>query len=68
MSDACANVMPSATPSEADIAAWEKLSREEQLKRLRQELAHPDCDVVATETMAEIFEEARQRAAKSDRG
>jgi len=64
MSATLTDVMPSATPSDEDIAAWEKLSREEQLERLRQELAHPDCDLITTNTMADILALARQRAAR----
>ena len=56
--------MPSATPSDEEIAAWEKLSREEQLERLRLEMAHPDCDRVSTDTVADILTLARERAAR----
>ena len=64
MSATLTEVMPSTTPSDEEIAAWEKLSREEQLERLRLEMAHPDCDLIATDTMADILALARQRAAR----
>ena len=64
MSATLTEFMPSATPSDEDIAAWEKLSREEQLERFRQEMAHPDCDRITKDTMADILTLARQRAAR----
>lgn len=55
-------VLPSATPSEEDIRAWEALPREEQLRLLRAALTHPDCSTVTAATMGEILAEARRRA------
>ncbi|MET3612510.1 hypothetical protein ABID16_000815 [Rhizobium aquaticum] len=52
------DVMPSATPSPAEIAAWDALSRDEQLQRLRASFEDPDCSRVGTMTMAEILESA----------
>lgn len=60
-------VMPSATPSIEDIEKWNALPRDEQLRRLRAALTHPDCAVAASEIMSDIIVEARARA-KSDRG
>ncbi len=60
-------VMPSATPSTEDIEKWNALARDEQLRRLRAALTHPDCAVPASETMSDILVEARARA-KSNRG
>lgn len=68
MSATLTDVMPSATPSEADIAAWQALPRDEQLRRLREVLSHPDASIDCGQTMEEILAEARQRAAKRDRG
>jgi hypothetical protein len=48
------DVRPSATSTEAEIAAWQSLPRDEQLRRLRLELNHPDCSVVSSATMADI--------------
>lgn len=53
-----ADVMPSATPTPAEIAAWDALSRDEQLRRLRKSFEDPDCSRVSTMTMAEILESA----------
>lgn len=52
------DVMPSATPSPAEIAAWDALSRDEQLRRLRASFEDPDCSRVSTMSMAEILESA----------
>jgi hypothetical protein len=57
-------VMPSATPSEAEIAAWRALPRDEQLRRLRLELDHPDCKRVSTASMADIRAEGQALAAR----
>jgi uncharacterized protein YbaP (TraB family) len=61
-------VLPSATPSEEDVRAWEALPREEQLRLLRAALTHPDCSIVSLATMSEILAEARRRAAARSRG
>ncbi len=47
------DVKPSATPTEAEIAAWQSLPRDEQLRRLSHDLDHPDCSIVSTATMAD---------------
>jgi len=52
--------MPSATPSDAEIAEWHDLSREEQLRRYREALAHPDCGVVTDSTMSDILDTAQE--------
>jgi hypothetical protein len=53
-------VTPSATPTEAEIRIWQALPRDEQLRRLRAALAHPDCNAVAAASMKEILAEARE--------
>ncbi|HMK89099.1 MAG TPA: hypothetical protein VK446_05640 [Methylocystis sp.] len=50
-------VMPSATPSEAEIAAWNELPRDEQVRRLRQMLTSPEASMPSGVTMAEIWAE-----------
>ena len=54
-------VMPSATPSDADVAAWASLPRDEQLRRLRQSLTEGDCRTATSESTMEILAEARRR-------
>ncbi len=55
-------VMPSATPSEEEIRLWQMLPRDEQLRRLRTMLNHPDCSTLVDDTMEDILREARARA------
>ena len=61
-------VMHSATPSEPDIAAWNELTRDEQLRRMREYLSHPDCSTVSNSTMADILALAQSRAAARKNG
>ena len=64
MSDATAklaDVMPSATPSEEDIRKWEALPRDEQLRRLRAALTHPDCATATPDSMNDVLAAARAR-------
>jgi hypothetical protein len=63
MSDQSKRVLPSASPSEDDVRAWE-----EQLRLLRAALSHPDCAKVSAATMSEILAEARKRADARSRG
>jgi hypothetical protein len=60
--DTIADVMPTAAPTEEEIRAWEALPHDEQLRRLRAALTHPDCGVATTDTMRDILIEARARA------
>jgi hypothetical protein len=60
--DSVPHVMPSATPTEEGIRLWQALPRDEQLRRLRAVLTHPDCTTIATASMSEILVEARARA------
>jgi hypothetical protein len=64
MTDQTDDSMAFAMPSPEEIAAWNALSREEQLARLRQEFAHPDCDIVIDDSMADILALAKARAAR----
>ena len=66
--DTLDHINPSATPSEEEISAWEALPRDEQLRRLRAALAHPDCGTATTATMSEVLSEARARADTRSRG
>ena len=44
-------VLPSATPSEAETAAWKELPRDEQAWRLRQMLTAPEASTPGLTTM-----------------
>lgn len=55
------DAMPSAAPSEEDIRNWEALPRDEQLRRLRAALTHPDCSKSVPDSMADVLAAARAR-------
>jgi hypothetical protein len=55
--------MPSATPTDAELAAWAVLPRDEQVRRYQEALAHPDCSTPTNDTMSDILAAARQRVA-----
>jgi uncharacterized protein YbaP (TraB family) len=57
MVDTLNTVMPSATPTEEEIAAWEELPRDEQLRRMRHMLASLEASTPCNTTMAEIWAE-----------
>lgn len=64
MTDATTRAMPTALPpSEAELAEWQALSREEQLARYRKILLHPDCQRISNTTMNDVRAEAQRRAA-----
>ena len=51
-------------PTEAELAAWRALSREEQLARTREALQAPEAGRVSKATMADVLTAARQRVAR----
>jgi hypothetical protein len=55
--------MPSATPSDAELAEWGTLPRDEQVRRYQEALAHPDCSTPTDDTMSDILAAARERVA-----
>jgi hypothetical protein len=57
------DVMPSATATEAEIAAWNALSRDQQVHRYREVLARPACDAITDDSMSDILAAARRRVA-----
>ena len=60
--DSIIDLMPSAAPSEDDIRKWDALPRDEQLRRLRATLSHPDCATATPDTMSDVLATARARA------
>ena len=50
-------VMPSATPDDAEIAAWVELPRDEQVRRLRQMLTSSEASTPSSTAMADIWAE-----------
>lgn len=59
-------VMPSATPTKAEVAAWHRLSADEQLRRYREALHHPGANTVSSLTTDDILALARQDVAQSN--
>ena len=57
-------VMPSATPTAAEIAAWQDLPRDEQVRRMRQTLASSEASTPCDITMEEIWAEIEANAAR----
>jgi hypothetical protein len=69
MPDIKTDAMPSALPpSEAELAEWNALTRDEQIARYREFFAHPDCDIFTDETIEEIIAAVRAQAAARRRG
>ncbi|MDI1267127.1 MAG: hypothetical protein PS018_28075 [bacterium] len=66
--DKPARVMPSATPSEAELAAWAALPRDEQVRRYQAMFNHPDCNTLANDTPDDILAAARKRVAARRHG
>jgi hypothetical protein len=60
--------LPSATPTEAELAAWDALSRDEQVRRYQEMFKHPDCNNFTTDTPDDILAAARQRVAARRNG
>jgi hypothetical protein len=56
-------VMPSATPTEAELNAWVDLPRDEQVRRYQEMFKHPDCNTFTTDTPDDILAAARKRVA-----
>ncbi len=66
--DKVTHVMPSATPTEAEIAAWAALPRDEQVRRYQELFQHSDCNTFTTDTPDDILAAARQRVAARHHG
>jgi len=67
MADQFANTLPSAVPTEAELRAWETLSRDEQICRYQGLFARPDCNIFTADTPDDILLAARQRVAQRSR-
>jgi hypothetical protein len=66
--DKLTDVTPSATPTEAELAAWASLPRDEQVSRYRKLFEHPDCNTFTSDTPEDILTAARQRVATRRHG
>jgi hypothetical protein len=64
MSEIATRPVPSPRPpTEAELAAWQALSRDEQLARTRAVLQAPEAGRVSEATMADVLAAARLRVA-----
>ena len=54
----------SVMPTKAEIEAWNRLTRDEQLAALRAELEHPECKRDTSSTMEDIRVAARKEVAR----
>jgi hypothetical protein len=61
-------VLPSATPTEADLAAWAALPRDEQVRRYRELFEHADCNTFTADSPEDILAAAQQRVAARRHG
>jgi hypothetical protein len=66
--DKLIDVTPSATPSEAELAAWAELPRDEQVRRYQKLFQQPDCNSFTLDTPDDILVAARQRVAQRRHG
>ncbi|RXH17351.1 hypothetical protein [Bradyrhizobium guangzhouense] len=66
--DQFANITPSATPTEAELEAWAKLPRDEQVRRYQALFAQPDCNTFTSDMPDDILAVARQRVARRRHG
>ena len=61
-------ILPSATPTDAEIAAWDTLPRDEQVRRYQEMFSHPDCNTFTADMPDDILAAARQRVAARRNG
>jgi hypothetical protein len=61
---ATVNVAPAAIVSEAELAAWNALPRDEQVRRYRAVFADAACRQVTNDSLEDILAAARQRVAE----
>jgi hypothetical protein len=60
---------PSPLPAgEDELAAWNALTRDEQIARYREYLAHADCSSLTNDTPDDILAAARAKVAARHRG
>ena len=55
-------------PTEAELAAWRALTRDEQLARYREALRRPECQRIGDAAMAAVMARARRRVAARRNG
>jgi hypothetical protein len=55
-------------PTETELAAWNALTRDEQVARYREYLSHPDCDRISDASMRDVLAKAQVKVAARQRG
>jgi hypothetical protein len=60
--------MPSAMPTDFQIAAWGNMPRDEQVRCYQQMFRHPDCNSFTTDTPEDILAAARRQVAARREG
>ena len=60
--------MPSAIPTESQIAAWADMPRDEQVRRYQEMFRHPDCNSFTADTPEDILAAARRQVAARSQG
>jgi hypothetical protein len=64
MSETNTRIMPTAIPPTGEeLAAWRKLSRDEQIARYREALQAPDTQALSKASMGDVLRSAWQRVA-----
>jgi hypothetical protein len=66
--DKSIRMVPSATPTDTELAEWAALPRDEQVRRYQEMFRHPDCNTFTTDTADDILAAARQRVAARRHG
>jgi len=56
------DVKPSATPTKAELEAWDALPQGEQMRRLQLSFADPACARPVADTMTDLLRQARSAA------
>ena len=62
------NLLSALPPTEAELAAWNALTRDEQIAQYRELFDHPDCNTFTTDTPDDILQAAKARVAARRRG
>jgi hypothetical protein len=66
--DKSTRMVPSATPTDTELAEWAALPRDEQVRRYQEMFRDPDCNTFTTDTADDILAAARQRVAARRHG
>jgi hypothetical protein len=66
--DKSIRMVPSATPTDTELAEWAALPRDEQVRRYQEMFRDPDCNTFTTDTADDILAAARQRVAARRHG